>query len=145
MPTAPHTDDLLAHILRIKRPLLTSSEVVDALGISLSTLYDMIDAGELESHDMRRRQQETDLLGTPIKPEAGSLANRTRRTFKVTRRSVIAHIIGTANYDLGAETIVQVIGKLLPDLPSTALDAVAKRASTIIAARRLQDAGSAAA
>lgn len=135
----PHDDSMLAHILRINRPLLRVSEVAEILTLGVSTVYELIEAGRIESHDLTgevKPASQLDLFGN----SAATIAAR-RAAVRVTRRSVVAFLLRTASYELDAPAVVQVIARLLGDLPITALEAIASRATQVAAARRLQSPG----
>ncbi len=145
-PQTLHSDDLLAHIMRIKRPLLRVSEVADILTLGTTSVYELIEQGDLEAHDMMGEgsraaastaQPGGDLFGFR-EPERDATSRR--YAVRITRRSVITHLLRTTGYSLTAEATVTVLARLMGDLPSSALEAIASRAAAIASARRLQSA-----
>lgn len=113
MPTPSTTqhdgagEDVFTHIIRSQRALWAPVEIAGLLNVSRHTVYLLIDDGELECHR----------LGTkPADDEAA------RRSIRITRRSIIAYLLRSANYKPKDEAqILALIASLLGDLSDLGL------------------------
>jgi hypothetical protein len=113
-------ESLLAHVLKDTRKVWTPAELAELLRTSANHIYELLDAGELESFSFtkRRRGFRPDRIHS-----AGDLfASSPRRACtRIPRRSVIAYLIECADHDLSAEELTLGLAKVAKDLPTSAL------------------------
>lgn len=99
-PPAPNADTVIAHIVRLNRPLLTAGEVAEALRLSKGTVYALFREGELKGSDYGR--------GT----------DKAWSNVRISRRSLAEYALKTSTEEPEDITsLVELIKQLLTDLP----------------------------
>ncbi len=138
-PQAPQQieESCFLHILRDKRKLWRPVELAEALGLSLTYIYELINSGDLEMIDFsaRKRGFRPDKAEEPTDLFAAKPARR--NVMRITRRSVLKFIYESANYDLEAQELAEYLVRLMPTLPTAVLKVTRERISQILATRNL--------
>lgn len=86
-------------LIPVKKPLLRKGEVADVLQRSLAFVTALVDSGRLEAH----------------RDSAFGGVDAQRQSDRITRRSLLLHLVSTANYEpsysvLGVEMICKTYG-----------------------------------
>lgn len=126
-------ETLLSHVLKDRRKWWTAATLAELLGLHASHIYTLLDGGELEAHNFGKRK--TGWRSDRQHAASDLFATERRAGTRITRRSVIAYLIKTADYDLGAEEITAAIIHIARDLPEPALIAL-ERAFAEVRRRR---------
>jgi hypothetical protein len=154
-----HDESLVQHVVRLKDRLLTSKQVAEVLGMSLSQVYELKESGDLEAHAFRastpRARRGKIVMEEPL-VDACCMCGRgypmvRRRTalsvmpavrqkdsnLRFTKRSILLYVMRSATYQLSAEDMVIGIACIMRDLPNDALKAIAANACELAKRRGL--------
>lgn len=107
-------NDVLYHIIRHQRALISPVDIAGWLGCSERHIYNLAEEGELEKHTLGAEG----------------------RAVRVTRRSLISFLLRTANYKPADESAYEsIIGLLVNDLSDLAVHRLALRCSKVLSSR----------
>jgi hypothetical protein len=130
--TPDQAESCLWHVLRDKRKLWTVFDLAEELTVTPNHVYELIGSGDLEAHYFGKRRKGygsengNDLF--PVKPDR-------RAGTRITRRSVIAYLIRSADYDLSAEELTTATAAIIGDLPTAAVKALGDHCASVLARR----------
>lgn len=123
--------DALSHIMRDKRRWWSVADLAEALGLSQNHIYGLIGSCDLEAHSFGKRKE-----GHAPRDHGDLFPTARRSGTRITRRSVIAFLIASAEYDLTAEDLTTGIARVIRDLPDAAIQALARHCAETLALRK---------